>query len=275
MLRSVLLSLIAAALCLGAMGLRQEKPPVLAGPDIKMMGASVFGPGERLKYRVHYGFLNAGEAWLVINNNIKTENDRPCYQIEVQGRSVGAFDKLTRIRNTWGTCIDTGYMKPQRAYRDIHENKYRLEENLDFDYGKRVVNVKVKERKDTAFKIPPAVYDIVSGYYFLRQIDYSRTPIGSVIVLDAFFDNEQYKFKVRYVGKETIKTKYGRAQALVISPIMPENSFFDGENSIRLWMSDDANRVPLKLSAELFVGSVDLDLSDFGGTKTGLTFSRR
>jgi hypothetical protein len=242
--------------------------------EIRLLGPSVFAPGETLKYRVHYGFLTAGEATLSVANRIQEESDRPCYKVEIEGRSVGAFNRIVRIRDRWGTYLDTALMKPHRAVRDMRENKYRLDEDLRFDYAKRIVSVKRNDRRDTTYKIPSPVYDIVSGYYFLRQIDFNAMPTGTVVVLDAFFDNQQYKFKVRFVGRETIKTKFGRVPSLVLSPIMPDNSFFDGENAIRLWMSDDVNRVPVKCSAELAVGSVDLDLTGYQGTRANLATVR-
>ena len=44
---------------------------------------------------------------------------------------------------------------------------------------------------------------------------------------------------------------------------MPENSLFDGENSIRVWISDDINKVPLKIKANMFVGAVEVDIESF------------
>jgi hypothetical protein len=219
---------------------------------------------------VHYGFITAGEATLSVANRIHEQNERPCYKVDVHGRSVGAFTRIVKIRDTWGTYLDTAYMKPHRATRDMQENKYRLQEDLIFDYNKRLVRVKRDERRDTTYRIPNPIYDIVSGYYFLRQVDFKSLQEGTVITMDAFFDNQQYKFKVRFVGKERIKTKFGKVPCIVISPIMPDNSFFDGENAIRLWMSDDANRVPVRCSAELAVGSVDLDLTEYQGTRTSI-----
>lgn len=244
--------------------------PATPPREIRLLGASVFGPGEELRYRVHYGFINAGEAVLTVDRRVREQAERPCYQVEVSGRTTGAFSRFMKIRNVWGTYLDTAQMKPLRAYRNIRENRYRLDEDLQFDYNRRLVSVKRTERKDTAYRIPNPVFDIVSGYYFLRQVDYSQLAPGTVMSLDAYFDDAQYKFKVRFVGREAVKTKFGRVSALVLSPIMPENSFFDGENAIRLWMSDDANRVPLKVSAELLVGSVDLDLEDYRGTRRPL-----
>jgi len=108
----------------------------------------------------------------------------------------------------------------------------------------------------------------------LRQVDYDSYKPGEVIVIDAFFDNKLYKFRVRYVGRENLKTKFGRVRSIVISPVMPSNGLFDGENSIRLWMSDDKNRIPLKVSAELFVGAVELDLKGYDGTRSNLVTQR-
>ncbi len=84
-----------------------------------------------------------------------------------------------------------------------------------------------------------------------------------MIELDAFFEDEVYDFKIRIVGREEVKTKLGKIRSIVISPIMPENSLFDGENSIRVWISDDINKVPLKIKANMFVGAVEVDIESF------------
>jgi hypothetical protein len=220
---------------------------------------------------VHYGWITAGEATLQVGDRVVTQYDRPCYKLDIYGKSVGAFTSIVRIRDNWGSYMDTALMKPYHATRDIEENHYRLQEDLRFDYAKRLVYVNKSETRDTSFRIPNPVYDIVSGYYYLRQVDFSLLEPGTILVMDSFFDNAQYKFKVRYIGKEKIKTHFGRMQSIVLSPVLPSNSFFDGENAVKLWISDDANRVPLKCSAELAVGSVDIDITKYQGTRTPLT----
>jgi Protein of unknown function (DUF3108) len=272
--KPILILVAALGVGMGLWAFREQSPAQRPAQELKLLGASVFVPGEQLKYRVHYGFITAGEATLSVAKKIHEENDRPCYKVDINGRSIGAFNRIVRIRDSWGTYLDTALMKPHRATRDMRENKYRLAEDLNFNYSKRIVTVKRDNRKDTTFRIPNPIFDIVSGYYFLRQVDFRHLQEGTIISLDAFFDNQQYKFKVRYVGREKVKTKFGRVPCIVLSPIMPDNSFFDGENAIRLWMSDDANRVPVRCSAELAVGSVDLDLAEYEGTRTPLATVR-
>ena len=60
-----------------------------------------------------------------------------------------------------------------------------------------------------------------------------------------------------------MKTKLGTIRAIVLSPIMPENGLFDGENSIKVWISDDQNKVPLKVKAQMFVGAVEVDIQAY------------
>ena len=244
----------------------QSYPP----GNLKILPRSVYENGEKLEYRVHYGFFNAGEATLTIADRYYKLEDKPCYRIEIFGRSTGAFDKIIRIRDTWGSYVDTNALKPLKSFRNVEENKYRLKEEVFYNYEDKVARIEVKDKETKNMPIPDPVQDIVSGYYFLRQIDYNRMKPGEVVSMNAFFDKELYPFKVRYVGRETIKTKFGKVKTIVISPIMPANGMFDGENSIRLWMSDDAARIPLKVRAELYVGAVELDIKNYENIRGSL-----
>ena len=60
-----------------------------------------FSTGEKLNYRVHVGFINAGEGTLLINDEIESINNRACYKIDVFGKTVGVFDFFIRVRNHW------------------------------------------------------------------------------------------------------------------------------------------------------------------------------
>jgi hypothetical protein len=232
-----------------------------------------FGPGEELRYKVHYGFVNAATARMVIADEVQFVNGKPCYKIDVFGESTGMFDVFLRIRDNWGTFMDTTSVMPQRAYRHIEEGKYRKHEIIDFDHRDQEAHVKVfsnskqKWKPVEKFSIPDRVQDLVSGYYYLRTIDFKSKKNGDIIKLNAFFDKEVYDFSIKIVGREEVKTKLGVIRAIVLSPIMPENSLFDGENSVRVWISDDINKVPLKIKANMFVGAVEVDIESFSKGK--------
>ncbi len=228
-----------------------------------------FQKGEVLEYKVHYGFVNAATAKMVISDDLAEINGRKCYKIEVTGRSVGMFDLFLKIRDTWGTYLDTASIITHKFYRKLQEGKYRKHEIVDFDHKNKLARVRTFHNKKKqwrpveTFTIPENVQDLVSGYYYLRTVDFSSVKSGDIIKINAFFDDELYDFTIKFVGREELKTKLGKIRSLVLSPVMPENSLFDGENSIRVWLSDDINKVPLKIKAEMFVGAVEIDITDF------------
>lgn len=228
-----------------------------------------FSVGEQIEYRVHYGMMTAGEATMRIDKDLYYFHNRPCYKIEVLGKSVGVFDMILRIRDVWGTYVDTTALLPHSFYRKIEEGKYRKHEITNFDHAKDIAHVieynyKTKKvKKTTDYPVPNNVQDMVSGYYYMRTINFKDLKPGALISLPGFFEDKAYELKVRFLGRETLKTKVGNIQSIVISPIMPENSLFKGENSIKAWLSDDSNKIPLKIQAELFVGAVEIDIKSF------------
>lgn len=235
-----------------------------------------FDFGEKLEYRVHYGMLNAAEATMEIGKNPVYRNNRPCYKVDIWGRSVGLFDLITRINDNWGTYIDTAAIIPHGFYRILEEGRYRKFEYVDFDHQKgeaitTILDKKTKEPKEKIVtKVPENIQDMVSGYYFIRTLDFGKMTPGEIVTIDAFFDEERYDFKIRYLGKESLKTKVGRFRCIVLQPLLPKNGLFTGEDAIKIWISDDANKIPLKVKASMFVGAVEIDIKRISGARNGV-----
>jgi len=236
--------------------------------------SAVFSVGEQIKYKVHYGFVNAGEAIMKIDDNLSSLNGSPCYKVVVQGNSIGMFDFFMRVRDTWGTEIDTSSFIPHKFFMNIEEGKYRKHEVINFEQKDQKASVRKYHTKDKYWKpivsheVPEKVQDIVSSYYYLRTLDFKRMSFGQIIRMNVFFEDEVFDLEIRYIGVEEVKTKLGTYEALVLSPIMPENSLFDGENSIRVWLSNDQNKIPLKVKANMFVGAVEVDIQEYIQGKT-------
>lgn len=241
----------------------------------RRLSTNAFSAGEKITYRVHYGFVTAGEAELLIDKEIHTINERPSYRIDIRGRTTGLADKLYGVNNTWGTYLDTSAVVPHRFYRRIREGNYRKNEVVHFQQlnKKAVVSLLSKDNKEIeeskAFTVPANVQDLVSGYYFLRTLNYKAIKPGEVLKVDAFFDDEVYDFKVRFIGREKVKTDLGKINALVLTPILPDNSMFKGENAVKIWLSDDQHKIPLKIRANMFIGAIEVDIRDFakGGNR--------
>jgi len=239
--------------------------------QVRLLPNRTFNEGESVDYRVHYGFITAGEATMKVHNGLAKINGKPCFRIEVLGKTTGAFDKFLRIRDTWGSLVDTSNFFPLQSYRLIEEGNYRLKEVYDYDFANKKALIQHNQEKREV-KLPGIVQDMVSGYYYFRLLDYNGMKTGEIINVTGIFEDKVHYMKVRYNGKEKLKTKFGRINAIVLSPIMPDNKLFDGENAIQFYISDDLNRVPLKISAELMVGAVELDIKEHRNLKYPLKF---
>ena len=114
-----------------------------------------YGRGELLRYKIHYGIINAAEGELETAGDLHHVNGRPCYKVTVTGRTTGSFDFFLRIRDTWRSYIDTASLLPQKFVRDIAESKYRKKESMDFDHPSHTVLVEDhREKKKQTFQVP-------------------------------------------------------------------------------------------------------------------------
>ena len=108
---------------------------------------------------------------------------------------------------------------------------------------------------------------MIGGFLILRTMDLSATKVGDTLQIKGFFEDTFYNLKIIYKGKDVIKTKVGKFRALRMVPIMPDNKIFDGENSVTAWFSDDRNRMPIKISAQMFIGSAGVELTSYSGLR--------
>ena len=223
-------------------------------------------PGETLEYKVTFGFFTVGKALIKTAPQVYKVNGRPCYKIDVRGKTSGAVDWVANVDDTWGTYIDTLGFYPYLSYRNIRESSYRKDEVTKFDQLNRMVELKVMNNKTGTFYEPKIfqtlepVRDIVGGYTYLRTIDYAGKSKGDTISIHGIFEDEIYQLDILFAGREVVKTKLGRVNALKLVPIMPDNKLFAGENSITIWLSDDMNKIPVKIQAELVIGKAGCEI---------------
>ncbi|WP_235009861.1 DUF3108 domain-containing protein [Algoriphagus boritolerans] len=234
---------------------------------------SAFTFGEELQFDVSYGWLNLAEAKLQINRRVVTENSRPHYKIDAFGKTKGAATIFGRVNDNWGTHMDTGTLLPSVSYRYIEEGKYRKNEKVYFDQKNQKAimelydrdNRTLKESKE--YKLPSQVQDLVSGFYYLRTMDLTNLKKGQAILITGFFDKEIYNLKLIFEGTERIETSLGLKDTYIFSPLMPQNKLFRGDYPVKVWVTKDQNKIPVKIKANLFIGSLNMDISSAKGLR--------
>ena len=233
-----------------------------------------FELGEQLEYKLNFSIFTVGKGKFIIRDQLYNMNQSPSYKIDIFGKTSGIVDWIVKVDDHWGAYIDTSSLLPHQTFRNIKEGRYRRNEIVNFSHFTDMIEVKVLNQKTGEYKKPEyfyhpeqTVYDMIGGLLYLRTIDFTKLSEGDTIRVDAFFEDTFYNFNTIYKGKEIVKTKLGKFRSLVLVPIMPDNKLFRGDNSIKVWISDDKNKVPLKVEAEMFIGSAGVELISFSGLK--------
>lgn len=229
---------------------------------------SAFGDGEWFKFKMSYsGFLKAGNATLTVKDS--KLNNKDVYHVVGKGWTTGMIKWFFKVKDRYESYFDKQTIKPYKFVRNIDEGGHTKDIEIEFDQknNKAHVNDK-KHKKKTIIDTKPNIQDMVSTYYYLRNnIDIRTLKVGDEFKVDMFFDEETYGFKLQYLGEETISTDFGKIEALKFRPYVMAGRVFKEEESLTLWVSKDKNKVPLRIKADLAVGSLRADLEAFKGLK--------
>lgn len=236
-----------------------------------------FTYGEELLFDVSYGWVDLAEARLQISKKPFVENSQVHFKIDAYGQTKGAASLFGRVNDNWGTHLNTQSLLPQLSYRYIEEGRYRRNEKIYFDKVQKKATLELYDRENKqlkevkVFSIPSSVQDLVSGFYFLRTLDFDKLRKGQEILITGFFDKEIYNLKLIFEGIETLETSLGTKETYLFSPQIPKNSLFRGEYPVKVWITKDAHKIPVKIKANLFIGSLNIDIATAKGLKKQLT----
>ncbi|QAR30292.1 DUF3108 domain-containing protein [Ornithobacterium rhinotracheale] len=235
--------------------------------------AQGFSNEEFLKYRVHYGILNAGFASLKVKET--TYNARPHWHIVGKGSSSGAVRVFFKVEDRYETFIDKQSYKPSKFIRNINEGGYTKNKVLKFDHSKKYVyEHNLENGKKTTYSYNTEIQDMLSAFYYLRTIANTEFTEGSTKNINVFMDGQIYPFKLKVLGRESIKSKFGSIKCIKMRPYVQSGRVFKEQESVTIWVSDDTNLIPILLQAELAVGSLKMSLYEYKNIKTPLAFKK-
>jgi hypothetical protein len=152
---------------------------------------------------------------------------------------------------------------PVKAIRDISEDKYTLHEEVMFNRKNNTIN---SDRKGIV-SVPENTADILSALYIARREKFNNLKKGDSVKLLTWFDDDVYPLEIRYYGTETIKTKFGKINCLKFSPVVEPGRIFDSPDDVTIWISNDKNKIPIRIQFNLIVGSVKCDLVEYSNLK--------
>ena len=229
---------------------------------------TAYRPGELLQYRIRYGFIEAASAEIQVKD-LGHVAGRPTWQVVATGKTNAAFDWVFKVRDTYRSSIDVETQLPIRFVRDIQEGDYRLLQDYRFDWTLRTVETEEHRKRapGTAFRLPPTVHDMVSAFYANRSRPMQQMKPVETMVIPSIIDGEYYPLTVKYGGKQRVKTPAGQWNCLVFHPVIQKGRVWKESDDLTVFVSDDANRIPVLVRTEIWVGAVEVELISCSGLR--------
>ncbi|MBG6060961.1 hypothetical protein IWX83_000735 [Flavobacterium sp. CG_9.1] len=227
-----------------------------------------YAVGEWFKFRIHYGIVNAGYATLEVKD--ATINNKKTFHVIGKGSTTGMSRFFFKVDDLYESYIDKETRNPYQFVRKIDEGGYTKNQEGFFNQSSNRVVVKdYKHKTEKTLYIPKNTQDILSTFYYLRNHpNIDKLKIGEAVAIDMFFDDETTKFKLKFMGRENITTKFGVIPAMIFRPLVQSGRVFKEQESLTVWISDDDNKLPLRIKASLAVGSIKADIDAYKGLKT-------
>lgn len=226
-----------------------------------------FQDGEWFRFRMRYGFLNASYAIATVRET--TFKDQAVYHVAATGKTTGFARWFFKVDDYFDSYFEKDIVRPIRFVRNISEGNYKRHVEIDFDHiNQSGIMHDLLRKTKTEISFAPNLQDLVSAFYFLRNhFDLEGIRVGETASLHMIYDKKPFAFQFRFLGYENVKTKFGVVPCVKFRPYVEEGRIFKKESGLSLWVSNDNNRIPIKIVAELSVGSLDVDLVDFKGLK--------
>lgn len=228
-----------------------------------------FADGEYGRYGVYYNWqffwVNSGDVEFLSKK--ETYKGTDCWHIKAVGKTYKSYDFFYRVRDTFEVYARYKDFVPLYFHRALNHGSGSSSHTYRFNPEKQLAYSQIKREKKPLFKdtitIPPGTNDLLSTAYRFRNFDFNNYQSGQQVPYRMLLDNVVTDSYFHYLGKETITTRTGRIfRCHKISIHLMEGDFFHEGEYMKVWFTDDRNRLPVQVETEILVGAVKVILLD-------------
>jgi hypothetical protein len=265
-MRRASILLVVACGCAGAEAMTMPQPPVATTPASNELGLN---PGESMAFEVHLAGVLAGEAQLAVGE-IGEVGGRRAVVVRSRAATAGAAALFTKISDEATTVIDVETGRPLSLETVVEQGDKRISASAKFSGNVATVTYQRtgdKEPKAAVLNFGAAtVHDAHTAMAQLRGWKGTKGQTRTVYVVGG---RRLWRVDVTYAGEETIGGSLGNRRAIVFegkSFRARNNLTLEGDKpsrTFRVWLSDDADRVPIKVTAATELGDIVMDLVEY------------
>ena len=235
------------------------------------------GANEKLTFSASYnmsGLLTELAQVTLETSEVKTSKST-LLRLKCTAATYSKWDSFFKIRDLYESYVSPKSLTPYLYKRDINEGGY--EKFMQYKFKRKtntVESLKRKKRSDGTtwtekknFKIGSSTKDLISTIYNIRNLDIHKASPGDNQVFTIVFDNEEFSINVKFLNKETINTNIGKKECYKLAISVTNSNVLKGNNSNLLWLTADANKIPVYAKFKIAVGSGELKIKSATGLK--------
>jgi hypothetical protein len=224
---------------------------------------TAFQPGEKLTFSVQYGLISAGTATMSVSPEIRTREGVATWELLTTARSGKVFSAFFKVNDRIVSYMDTLNLHSVRFQKHLREGGYRKDLWIVFDQQKHLAHIDGKR----VCEVEPHVQDILSSMYYVRTLDLE---VGKSVYLPNHDNGKNYPLEIIVHKRERVTVDAGTFDTLVLEPIVLGESLFQQKGRMKVWVTDDAIKMPVLMKTKIIVGAIAVVLTDFqlGGADT-------
>lgn len=232
-----------------------------------------FDPQEKIKFDVYFkwGILmpKAGEATLSMKNDDFLGKD--VYKQQLLFKTTSMFDKIYKMRDTVESYT-TRNLESVFYQKRVNEGGYYLVDETAFNHKKVNPHVMSKRFDRNRVKFDTLMvcsqnqmFDMLNISLFFRGMNFSNLQVGEERTANVVVGRDIIKSIFRYDGQAIVERDNVKYKTLKITVDIFDEAFQESKEALEIWVSDDKNRVPIKIRAKLKIGAAEVYLSSLTG----------
>jgi len=214
-----------------------------------MVGHCMPFAGERMLFSVGWEFINAGTA------DMRIENTANGYRITTSSKSYPIFDLFHKVRDTItseGVCRNRNM---QSTLFDIvqNEGRYHSKKQVRFLWEKGTIT-HTQNGKTDSYNVPAGHLNAIDVFFAVRKMNLSP---GTTVHVPLFDSRKQYMLEVSVLKTQRLMAPWGKSvECLVIEPKLKTKGIFSSKGKVKVWLTNDAQHIPLKMVAKIKFGHI-------------------
>jgi hypothetical protein len=193
------------------------------------------------------------------------------YRMSLISASQGLARKMFPLNDTL-TCYMSKQLTPLAYTKNAHEGDDETFEKLAYSYSGNNVKIRTIRHKNGTFRFDETLsfsgctYDLMSILFYARTLRYDLMASGSSTKVNFVTGKSKVSMRIVYNGKEKVKANDGKSYNCIrLTLYVLDEAFDNGKESMKVFITDDSNRLPVKVESKLKVGSTRVVLRSYRG----------